>query len=478
MNNSRLAMVDRGEGPYRVLYVCGRPNWEYKFLRRALEEDDEVDLVGLVRIANKEPKFTFRGRAGERTNPLFRGFDKTDEETEQYDQPVTIRLGTIDAEELRDGFPKAADQLFGYHAIILDDIEAGFFTQDQMTLVHDFVSQRGGGFLMLGGQESFAGGDYRRTPIGEMLPIYLDKIRTGEDVDGYRLELTREGWLQPWVRLRATEQGEEKRLDEMPSFKTLNIVKTIKPGASALARVQSSVGVTHPGLVVQRFGNGRSAALLIGDMWMWNLHRKDAEESDLEKAWRQTVRWLVADVPQRVEIDTLRQRDKPGGMVRLEVRVFNEEFKPLDNASVMVKVTMPDKSTVEITAEPSDKKSGVYVTDFVPRTPGAYRASVVAKADDGTEVGTRETGWTSEPATDEFRTLAPNRDLMKRIAEKTGGEIVEMGELDSFAKNLPSEKVPVVEARVSPIWHEWWIMLFAVVMLVGEWGVRRWKGLP
>ena len=56
-NNSRIATVDRGGGPYRVLYVCGRPNWEFKFLRRAMDEDDEVNLVGLVRIAAAS-KFT------------------------------------------------------------------------------------------------------------------------------------------------------------------------------------------------------------------------------------------------------------------------------------------------------------------------------------------------------------------------------------------------------------------------------------
>ena len=36
-NNSRLVVVDQGSGPYRVLYVSGRPNWEFKFLRRAID---------------------------------------------------------------------------------------------------------------------------------------------------------------------------------------------------------------------------------------------------------------------------------------------------------------------------------------------------------------------------------------------------------------------------------------------------------
>src|SRR5262249_7223720 len=59
-NNSRLVVVDQGNGPYRVLYVSGRPNWEFKFLRRAVEDDEQVQLVGLVRIAKRQPKFDFR----------------------------------------------------------------------------------------------------------------------------------------------------------------------------------------------------------------------------------------------------------------------------------------------------------------------------------------------------------------------------------------------------------------------------------
>ncbi|MEZ6079008.1 MAG: hypothetical protein R3C56_26030 [Pirellulaceae bacterium] len=29
-NNRCVLAVDRGGGPYRILYVSGRPNWEYK----------------------------------------------------------------------------------------------------------------------------------------------------------------------------------------------------------------------------------------------------------------------------------------------------------------------------------------------------------------------------------------------------------------------------------------------------------------
>lgn len=177
-NNESIVTVDRGKGPYRVLYVSGRPNWEYKFLRRALDGEEQTQLVALIRIAKREPKFEFRGRAGESSNPLFRGFgNQSKEEIERYDQPVMVRLGTEDANELAGGFPKTAEELFRYRAIIIDDVEAEFFTAAQMSLLQKFVSERGAGFLMLGGAESFGDGNYARTAIGEMLPVYSTRRR-------------------------------------------------------------------------------------------------------------------------------------------------------------------------------------------------------------------------------------------------------------------------------------------------------------
>ncbi len=477
-NNSRWAVVDRGGGPYRVLYVTGRPNWEFKFLRRALQQDDEVHLVGLVRIAKKEPKFTFRGRTGETTNPLYRGFgNQDDEQAEKYDQPVLLRLGTEDAEELRDGFPQAAEELFRYHAIVLDDIEAASFTQDQMSLIQEFTSQRGGGFLMLGGRESFAGGGYARTPIGELLPVYVDA--PGEPtVEKYSLSLTREGWLQPWIRVRATEPAERQRLNEMPGFKTVNRVRSIKPGASVLAQVQGEGDEPYPAIVAQRFGRGQAAAVLIGDMWRWGLHRTEGQESDLEKAWRQTIRWLVADVPGRVQIETRRKADDPMSPIELVVHVRDEKFRPLDNATVEVRVMTPEAKEIKLAAEASHDKAGTYVALFTSRLTGPYHAEIIVTAEDGSEIGRREAGWVSEPSTEEFEHLTPHRELLEDLARRTEGEVLELHELDDFVSSLPNRKIPVTQPWIYPIWHHWSVFAIAIGCLIGEWGVRRWHGLP
>ena len=480
-NNSRVVVVDRGRGPYRILYVSGRPNWEYKFLQRAVVEDDQVQLVALMRIARREPKFEFRGRAGESSNPLFRGFgNQSKEETERYDQPVLVRLNTKDEFELRGGFPKLAEDLYGYHAIIIDDLESEFFTPDQMMLIQKFVSERGGGFLMLGGAESFHEGKYNRTPIGDMLPVYLDQASDGKTPGELRLTFTREGWLQPWARLRNNEMDEKRRLEDVAPFGVLNKVRGYKPGASVIATVSDDSGRTqHPALAVQRFGNGRVGAVMIGDLWHWGL-KDEANHRDMDKAWRQMMRWLVTDVPGRTELVAEQKPGDPNQAVRLQVRVRDKKFQPLDNATVTLHVRSVGQSTtnaIRLTAEPSPTQAGVYETTYVPRETGGYHAEVVVTDATGMEAGRAEAGWTSDPAADEFRSLKPNRALLEAIAKKTGGEVISMGSLESFAKGLPNRKAPITESWTSPLWHQASVFLFALACFVAEWGLRRRRGL-
>src|SRR5690606_23702741 len=135
--------------------------------------------------------------------------------------------------------------------------------------LEQFVSRRGGGLVMLGGKESFRKGAYEKTPIGELLPAYLDRVPFTPRVGESTLELSREGWLEPWARLRLDRASEEARLGELPGFKLVNPLGAIKPGASVLAFFRDHRNAEHPAIVSQSYGKGRSVALTIGDIWRW-----------------------------------------------------------------------------------------------------------------------------------------------------------------------------------------------------------------
>jgi uncharacterized membrane protein len=445
-NNRRVVAVDRGQGPFRVLYVSGRPNWEFKFLNRALQEDAQVQLVALIRVAKREPKFDFRGRMGETSNPLFRGFgNQSVDEIQRYDQPVLQRLFTRDEFELQAGFPRTPEDLYGYHAVILDDVEAEFFSPDQALLLQKFVSERGGGLLMLGGMESFHEGNYLHTPIGDALPVYLDRSEDSAEPPGaVNFSLAREGWLQAWARLRETESDERARMEKMVAFEVVNRVRGIKPGASVIATVRDTKGTELPGLVVQRFGRGRSAALMVGDFWRWGF-QDAASHADMDKAWRQLVRWMIADVPARVQCTVEPLPADANGAVQIQVRVRNEKFQAVDDASVTIEVEPvvfdgtagAAAAPIKLEAEAALSEPGLYQATYVPRQTGGYKAVAMVKNGAGAELGRAEAGWSTDLAAEEFRSLAPNVALLEEIARKTGGQVVPLEDLDKFVAKIP-----------------------------------------
>ena len=481
-NNKRTVVIDRGEGPYRILYVTGRPNWEYKFLQRAISEDEQVQLIGLLRVARREPKYDWRGRAGEESNPLYRGFDnKDEEETEQYDQPVLVRLNTHDKDELRDGFPKTKEELFGYHAVVLDDVEAEFFSYDQMELIREFVAGRGGGFLMLGGKESFQQGNFHRTPIGHILPVYLDRLARQEILNQAYMNLTREGLLQPWARLCDNEQDEIQRLLKMPAFRVLNCTRAVKPGARVIATVGNDPDRQIPALVIQRYGNGRVAALTIGDIWRWGMKRPQMRD-EMNKFWRQKLRWLVADVPGRITLKAMQKPEKINQPVMLQVYARNKDFEPMDNVSVTIEVSEPQGQKVQLTAEPVLTESGLFEATHIPRSNGGYFARAVVTDANGLELGDAKTGWAVDLEANEFRSIKTNRPLLEKIAHQTGGNVIELDALDEFVSNLPHRAAPITDAWVKPLWDLPGILqaIFLIVLIcfAGEWTLRRWKGMP
>jgi uncharacterized membrane protein len=484
-NNRRFEVVDRGRGPYRILYLAGRPNWEFKFLKRALDADDEIRLTSLIRIARKEPKFSFRDSKVDTSNPLFSGFeDILDEEKAKFDEPVFARLGVTEANQLQKGFPKDAEELFEYNAVIIDDLEHDFLTQDQQSMLRQFVTIRGGGLLVLGGQESMRGKGFSDSVLSQMLPIYCDDGLPSSNADAVlgesesivRYQLSREGWLQPFLRLADNESAEKERLERMPSFQVLNRLNKVKPGASVLAEVSIDADEQVPVLISQRFGNGRTSTFMIGDLWRWAMRHEGTSPSPLFQAWRQMIRWMIADVPKPIQMQLGESRGS-SKVANLIVQVKGTDFRAVDNAVVKLSITSPSGKTIVADAEPSAKVAGQYEGIYVTEEEGVYSAIAEVTAPDGSRLGASQLGWIYQPSASEFQALGENKNSLKTIAEETGGAIVNWSDLDSFVSNVPSTRVPVTETKIYPLWHQSWVLLSALGCICIEWGLRRRYGM-
>jgi uncharacterized membrane protein len=71
------------------------------------------------------------------------------------------------------GLPDTLDALAGFDGVILSDVAARDLSNPQMSALHDYVQDLGGGFLMIGGPRSFGVGGYYRTPIEDILPVKI-----------------------------------------------------------------------------------------------------------------------------------------------------------------------------------------------------------------------------------------------------------------------------------------------------------------
>lgn len=71
--------------------------------------------------------------------------------------------------------PKELTELASYDGLVFNNVPKKSISDNQMKMIKRYVSDLGGGFLMLGGQESFSSGGYYKTPVEEVLPVNMDQ---------------------------------------------------------------------------------------------------------------------------------------------------------------------------------------------------------------------------------------------------------------------------------------------------------------
>ena len=138
-NNAVTRPILVSDAKRRILYIEGEPRWEYKFIRRAEEDDPTIHLVSMLRTSE---------------NKIY-------------------RQGISDPLDLAEGFPVRAEDLFGYAGIIIGSVSADYFTPLQQELLREYVDRRGGGILFLGGRESLSDGGWAASSINDLLPTFL-----------------------------------------------------------------------------------------------------------------------------------------------------------------------------------------------------------------------------------------------------------------------------------------------------------------
>ena len=78
------------------------------------------------------------------------------------------------------GVPNELADLQNYDLVIFSEVPANRLNEKQMERIRTYVQDLGGGFMMLGSENSFGLGGYYKTPIEEILPVRTDTEKKKE----------------------------------------------------------------------------------------------------------------------------------------------------------------------------------------------------------------------------------------------------------------------------------------------------------
>jgi hypothetical protein len=357
-------------------------------------------------------------------------------------------------------------------------VEASFFTVEQLRMLADFVSVRGGGLLALGGRRALAEGGYAGTPMADALPVELGPA-AGSDSGATEIALTptASGVLHPATQLAATDSATAALWRQMPPLTTVNEVGRAKAGATVLLEGRA-VGdrSARPTLVFQRYGRGKAVTFAVQDSWLWQMHQMvSVEDQRHETFWRQLLRWLVSDVPSRVDVAAAADGAIDEG-IPLRVAVSDSAYVRANGAFVRAEVVSPKGERTALPFDWATDRDGEYSATMVPGENGVHTVNVTAVV--GRDTIRSSAGYVrvAEP-TAEYFGAEMRPALLRQIADETGGRYYRASEASRLAEDIVYTRSGATEVQRLDLWDM--PILFALLLgsLGAEWLYRRRRGL-
>jgi uncharacterized membrane protein len=456
INNSRLRPMEVPEQRRHILYIEGEPRWEYKFIRRAIDENPAVRVASLLKTTPN--KF--------------------------------YRQGIESPDELVDGVPTEELDLFRYDALMIGSFEAAALSAGQQEMIREFVGRRGGSLLMLGGRRGLTDGGWGATSVAEVLPVRLPELEGPSFVrEPARAILTTAGRTSALTRLAGDDEANEAAWGGLPDLADFQTLGALKPGAETLLEAEFG-GRTEPLLVQQRYGLGHVYVLATGGTWRWQMQLPH-EDQRHETFWRQLLQAAATTAPQPVTLtsDRVFYGDESAVTVRAEVR--DKTYQPASDATVSLEVSdgMGPPTTLEMT--PVAGERGLYEATYETGRPGVFRFEATAKAADDAgrdargratqgevaeELGRARFAVRREDGVIEHYRVQQNRPLLERLAAATGGNYFAVSDVSRLPEAVSFSEAGSVERQVLDLWNIPLVFLLLLLLKSGEWLLRLYWG--
>ncbi|MBV9945318.1 MAG: hypothetical protein JOZ69_00540 [Myxococcales bacterium] len=436
-NDRRLITFHVTRERVRVLHVAGRPTNDVRALRRWIKADASVDVVAffILRTPNDDV----------------------------HAAPNDLALIPFPVDEL------FQEHLPSFDAIVLQDFDAQpYGLEKYLENIRRYV-RRGGGLVMVGGENSFVAGGYAGTPLADVLPVKLDGL-TNADTSPFVPVWTPAGASSPLLAPLRLATGE--RIPEMPGA---NVLGDVRPGGVALwthpTRTTAS-GAPMPVLAIGEEGDGRTVALGVDGTWEFEFSALGADTVGRGHGalWDGLLGWLMRDPRFEPAQIQLVGTCTAGLASTLRVRLPTLSLGEAPGV-VALEVTRIDRAEAPIALQQA-RPTGQDSLDLAlpPLPAGGYTARLRA----GSGIVTRH-DFACEGGGDEWADSRPDPGRLEALAKASGGDFAWAS--DPGRIRLPRATVVSAERHVTPLAPAWTWTVAATLLLGAHWVARRRGGL-
>jgi hypothetical protein len=440
-NNALERIVDVIEAQIRVLLYYGSPDWEYRYLKGALQRDKRVKLTLLM---------------GEMDRRFF----------------------TVPPPGVLKTFPDAKkDFVHQYDLVILGQVHAEMLSLPQMEMLRDFVGEEGGAVVLVADPTAIPG-SFKGTPLEPLVPVRFTATRgrtlkdelTSPLRDEVPLRLTEEGRQHPMMRLEDDPPANEKAWAGLLPHFWYYPPDGLKPSALALLAARDGRGKGDPLVVYQAYGRGSVLFMGVNDTWRW---RYQVGETHFRRFWGKVVQYLglphLTGASSLVTLTTDKRTYLTGEKVHVTARVLNADFTPATAGKVTVRLEAgggaADTAAVDLAALPG--RQGLYQGTCVARREGEYALTYPG------DPQCRPAPFTVRDLQREFRYPEMNQKLLQAAAQATGGTLLGFQAAPDVSKVLGEARKTVTAKFDERLWDTWAALLACVLLLALEWFLRK-----
>jgi len=442
VNNNRVERSIRVVNEkINVLYIEGNARWEYRYLRAILKRDPRINATFIA--SNVGPEVA-------RNSP-----------------------------EHIERFPNNREEAFQYDLVILGDVDALFFSDEELDLLEELIRDRGASLLMLCGP-MYSPGSYEGTPVQTMLPVRFDPDAEWEEVaESVYPVLTPEGRSSLVMTLENETELNDRIWSRLAPMDHLPPLLAAKPGATVLAVLSDSTDRDqgYPLVAWQRYGTGK--CMSVATDRLWRLRYKTGDKYHW-RVWSQCIQFMALSrlmgEHKRIRLETDRSIYPVGSQCRLYAHVLDDNFDPVVQSQFDVFVSGLDgeQTPERVSLRPDRSHPGLYEGYFAPPSPGRYR---IESNEDDRRISN----------TTEFQVANVNRELadtsidlenLKRIANLTGGECLSMQQFSRLASLVNNQPVTTTVHSERSLWDNGWVALLLIGLAGIEWIQRRRHDLP